>query len=175
MSKKNSCFLCPLQRARARVIRKHKVVRVTQSILHNSFPWPAVLPHLHHLINSPLRDHHGLDASRGAAVHGGLQDGLADLDLGQAVVDGAPRVQGQLEPGLLRNDDADVCCAPLGRGAEGSERRRRNKGPGTRSGERSGPLAAAAAGGSSPALAPAPGPTPHHHPPVLSECDWFKA
>lgn len=89
----------------------------------------------HHLVDGPLRDLHGLDPGRGAAVDGCLQHNLPDLDLGEAVVDGAARVQHKLEPCLLRDYYPQVCVAgprhwlagahPLGTLAAHKERRLR--------------------------------------------------
>lgn len=70
---------------------------------------PLVLPLVNHVIDRPLCDNHGLDARRRPAVDGRMQDRLPNLQLRHAVVDGAARVQAQLQPGLLADDQTQSC------------------------------------------------------------------
>lgn len=70
---------------------------------------PLVLPLVNHVIDRLLRDNHGLDARRRPAVDGSMQDRLPNLQLRHAVVDGAARVQAQLQPGLLADDQTQSC------------------------------------------------------------------
>lgn len=69
-------------------------------------PLEALL--LLHLIQHPLGDLHGIHAGGNATVRGGMDDGLADLGLAEAVVPGAADVDGELGRAVQRHQHADV-------------------------------------------------------------------
>lgn len=70
---------------------------------------PCILAVRDHLVDSFLRDLHGLHASRRAAVDSRLKHNLSDLDLCEAIVDGTAGVQCKLKPRLLGDDYSQIC------------------------------------------------------------------